>query len=441
MRLYYGWYVVAATFVAVSVSMGLSYYNNPVFYPAYIDEFQWSRAVVAAGGGISLFTLGLLSPVVGMLADNQFGVKKIILIGIICDGVSKISFGLMTNLPLYYLTSLLLGVGLVCTSVLTTKLFITKWFKKKEGLALGIVIAGNAVGGGLGPILTSYLLAHYGWRQTHFMLSFLLWTVALPIFYLIAKERPQDIGLLPDGEMPQQASDRSSDGALDLERDEAARSTDLTFRMALSTPTFWLICSAILLFHICTISISQHFVLFLTDQGFSLASASAGLSIILLASIFGRAGFGALSDHYSKKGLIIGAYLLLSVMAFTLFLMNTPLLPSSARSPVLVYLLAALIGLGYGGGIVCVPILAGSCFGSSSLGKILGLIMFFNALGGTIGPVMVGHLFDLHGDYRQGFLVISLAAFAAVLCLCFIKLRLRVDFDRSSAETAAVKIA
>jgi MFS family permease len=416
MRSYYGWYVVGATFLAISFCHGLAGFNNPVFYPAYVSEFQWGRAVVASGGSLSFAIFGILSPFIGVLIDNQFSVRKTILVGIFCFGLSKISFSFMRNLSYFYLAEVMLGMGLACTSSLTSKLFIAKWFRRKEGVALGIVISGSAVGGALGPLITSYVLRHYGWRETHLVLLAILWGIALPIFWFVSKEKPQDIGLLPDGAPPQALTQNNK---AHFFRGTGA-STDLNLRQALATKTFWLFCSAILLFFLCIISITEHLVLHLTDLGLNLDSASGALSLLLSGSILGRAGFGALSDRYSKKQLIIVAYLFLAVMTFVLFLMTIPYAPSFFRSKTAMYIIAAAIGIGFGGGFICLPLVVGECFGLPSLGKILGSITVFNAIGGAIGPILAGYLFDISGSYQFGFLLASIAAFVGVGCLTLI---------------------
>lgn len=415
LRPFYGWYIVAAASIVVSFCFGLAYYNNPVFYPAYIEEFRWNRTEVAAGAGVNFLVFGLMSPFIGMLSD-RLSVKKIILAGILCDAVAKIAFSFMYTLPHYYLMNVLVGVGIACTSMLTVKMLISKWFKRREGTALGIVVAATAVGGGFGPVLTSHLLSLFDWRVVQLVLGFIIFVIVVPVFWFVVRDKPQDLGLSIDGDPTPQTGDPNG---------LSNELPDLTLKQALNTPTFWLICAAILLFHVCVISISQHFVLHLTDKGLDLSSASVGLSILLSASIVGRLGFGALSDKYSKKRLIIMAYLILAVMSFLLFLIGTPLLSSLAKSTAAIYVVAALIGIGYGGGIVSVPVVAGKCFGLSSLGKIFGLIMLFNAIGGTIGPILAGYLFDMTGSYQWSFFLVSMAAFLAVACLLFIRTDLR----------------
>ncbi|MEA3333733.1 MAG: MFS transporter, partial [Pseudomonadota bacterium] len=51
---YYGWIIVAASFVTLGVAFGV-WYSFSVFYIAIINDFAWSRATTA--GVFSLFTI------------------------------------------------------------------------------------------------------------------------------------------------------------------------------------------------------------------------------------------------------------------------------------------------------------------------------------------------------------------------------------------------
>ncbi len=111
MRFYYGWYVVGATFLAISCCHGLAALNNPVFYPAYVNEFQWGRAVVASGGSLSFAIFGMLSPFIGVAIDNQFSVRKIILVGIICFERRDKCISINKNSKIVMVVSLVLHIN------------------------------------------------------------------------------------------------------------------------------------------------------------------------------------------------------------------------------------------------------------------------------------------------------------------------------------------
>lgn len=60
------------------------------------------------------------------------------------------------------------------------------------------------------------------------------------------------------------------------------------------------------------------------------------------------------------------------------------------------------------------PIIAG-LFGLSSHGLILGVIAFSFLLGGAVGPLLFGHIFDVTGSYEWGFLVCVAMSFVGLI--------------------------
>ena len=59
-----------------------------------------------------------------------------------------------------------------------------------------------------------------------------------------------------------------------------------------------------------------------------------------------------------------------------------------------------------------------SFFGTKFHGVLFGTVMFFGALGGTLGPVIIGRLFDVYRSYDHAFaLLIAFTLFGFVLTL------------------------
>src|SRR2546428_6694546 len=64
-RIFYGWWIVVATFLNLFFAVGIIFYGFPVFYPAFVESLGFTRAQVTQG-----FLLGFLvaGPPVGFLA-------------------------------------------------------------------------------------------------------------------------------------------------------------------------------------------------------------------------------------------------------------------------------------------------------------------------------------------------------------------------------------
>ena len=75
---------------------------------------------------------------------------------------------------------------------------------------------------------------------------------------------------------------------------------------------------------------------------------------------------------------------------------------------------SALLGIGLGSEADVAPYLLALYFGRKHFSVLYGLTWTAYAIGGGIGPVVVGHMYDHAGSYEPRFIVgLALVAFAA----------------------------
>src|SRR5690349_4252492 len=79
-----GWLTLFSSFCTLAIAFSFGLFSLPVFYPALVKSFGWTRAGVAGGGSIVLLLIGVMSPVVGWLADKYSA--KAVLLGGMCLG-------------------------------------------------------------------------------------------------------------------------------------------------------------------------------------------------------------------------------------------------------------------------------------------------------------------------------------------------------------------
>ena len=77
------------------------------------------------------------------------------------------------------------------------------------------------------------------------------------------------------------------------------------------------------------------------------------------------------------------------------------------KDPIYIWVGLALYGTGWGGLYTMIQLLTADLFGLLSLGKIMGVINILDTLGGGLGPVMTGYLYDLTQSYLVPFSVIT----------------------------------
>jgi MFS family permease len=158
----YGWVVVWACFVALSVIFGVAY-SFAAFFESFATEFSASRAAVSLVFGLSGLLYFVLGAFGGMLAD-RFGPRRVTSAGMLCIGAA-LGFGSMAQsmlqLTLVYGVGLGVGIALVYTPAIGC---VQPWFSRRRGLAAGIASAGIGAGTFGVPLLAAAAIAQMQWR-------------------------------------------------------------------------------------------------------------------------------------------------------------------------------------------------------------------------------------------------------------------------------------
>jgi MFS family permease len=87
----------------------------------------------------------------------------------------------------------------------------------------------------------------------------------------------------------------------------------------------------------------------------------------------------------------------------------------------MLYLFAGVYGVAHGAYFTLISPLAAELFGLGSHGVLVGIAFFCGNLGGAIGPVAAGHVFDSVHSYRPVFLVLTGVAVAALFLGALLK--------------------
>ena len=406
-EVYYGWWIVAASFSILLVTVGVGLYAPPIFLVPLQDHFGWSRAAIAGGSAAAALTVGTVAPLVGILID-RYGSRKVMTAGALLMGCAFCLFGAVRSLWQLYALNVIAAIGIASVAWLPNQTLISNWFERKRGQAMGIALAGIGFGGFAMPPLADFLITRFGWRVAFAALGSLVLLIVVTVSLALVRSKPEDMGLLPDGE-PLVSEEPAGDPIHETREEAGAKGSSLA--ESLRTSAFWILSLGHVLWSFGSMSIIGHLPAFLTDQGFEKMAAGA-LSLAIGCSIVGRLSFGMLADRFGKKGLMSLALILHALAVLCLFRIH-----SSGALPAFVI----LFGLGLGGGAVVVPLLIGECFGLRAFGKILGVITISATLGAATGPVLTGRIFDVLGSYDLAF-ILHIASFtAAGLAIYFLR--------------------
>jgi MFS family permease len=397
--IFYGWLILISGFLVLMVAWGCQF-SFSVFLVPLTEHFAWSRAHTAGIFSCNIFLFGVGSIFSGRLTD-RFGPRAVVGVGGALMGGGLILCAAIQNLwQLYLVYGVVIGLGVSSTwGPLAATL--TRWFTARRGLVLGSLSLGISLGIIVFPPFCHYLIDRFGWR-TAFVVLGVLTGLLLTGASLLLKRDPRGKGLNPYGE----ESGPPAGGNAPLAFPETRR--EWGFSEALATRTFWMILAAYLFWLVGFYMVSVHLAAFGTDTGLTPAASAFSVSLIGAGSLLGKVSMGALSDRVGPQKILVLNMFLQGLSIFGLI---------ASGSALWIYVLAALFGLAYGGIGPQLPLVTAQFFGLSSLGSIFGAIIFSGHIGGALGPLLGGKIFDLSRSYVWSF---SLGGAAVMIALALV---------------------
>jgi MFS family permease len=391
---FYGWVVVAVTFITMAIGVNARTAFS-LFFPPIISEFGWERGVTAGAFSFGFVVSGIVSPLIGRLMDRA-GPRAVMEVGVVLMG-GGLLLAPLTHEPwhLYVTIGVMVGAGSVCLGYSGQSLFLPNWFIRRRGLAMGIAFAGVGIGSVTLLPWVQYIIEQTGWRTACTAMGLMVLIVLAPINLLLRK-RPEDVGLLPDGDAAPHASAPKPVSNI---VDPAWAAIDWTLPRALRTARFWWIALGYFCGLYIWYAVQVHQTKFLLDIGFSPNVGVWALGVVSLLGIPGQIVLGHASDRIGRE-----AIWAISCLGFAICfaaLIGLKYQPSLW----LVYLMVFTQGaLGYGltsiMGAVVLEIFQGANYGS-----IFGTIMFSALAGGAAGPWVTGLLHDVTGTYTIAFTI------------------------------------
>ncbi len=402
---FYGWVIVAVTFVTMAIGVNART-SFSLLFPPIISEFGWDRGVTAGAFSFGFLVSAIMSPLMGKLMDRG-GPRAVMELGTVLMGAGLL-LAPLTSEPwhLYLTIGVLVGAGSICLGYSGQSLFLPNWFSRKRGLAVGLAFAGVGIGSATLLPWVQLMIEQTGWRTACTWLGVLVLVVLVPINLLLRK-RPQDMGLLPDGDAEPHPTAKPISNVVD----PAWASIDWTLGRAMRTSRFWWLALGLFGGLYTWYAVQVHQTKYLLDIGFSPSVAAWALALVSLFGVPGQIFLGHLSDRIGREWIWTISGLGFAICFAALIALEY------VPSMVLVYVMVVSQGLlGYGVtsimGAVVLEVFQGEHFGS-----IFGTLMLAALAGGAAGPLVTGMLHDHFGNYTLAFslgIVVCALASAAI---------------------------
>jgi MFS family permease len=426
---FYGWVVVAVTFVTMAVGVNARTAFS-LFFPPILQEFGWERGLTAGAFAFGFLISNLFIPFLGRAMD-RWGPRVILPAGVltVCAGLGLATF-VQRPWQLYVTLGVLVATGTTVVGYTGQAFFLPNWFVRRRGLAMGLAFSGVGIGSMvLFPSLQRMIDA-FGWRAACWTLAAILAAVVVPLNAILARQRPEDLGLAPDGDPAPRGGERRVDNVAD----PAWAAVDWTVRRALRTPRFWWVFVGFVTGLTAWYAVQVHQTKYLIEIGFTPAVAATALGLVSFTGIGGQIGLGHLSDRIGREWAWTLACLGFAICyAALLVLRRHP-------DPAWLWVMVGAQGLlGYGISSVFGSIVA-ELFQGRHYGSIFGLLGAAAGAGAGLGPFMAGVLYDRTGRYTEAFLVaIACCAISAVAIWRAAPRKVRVVAGRLARMRAAAR--
>lgn len=412
-KVFYGWWIVFVCTWGLLVAYGSRFYSFGVFFKPMMKDLGWTRAMTASAFGISTILYGLLSPFVGKLID-KYGPRFVISTGAFVGGIGFMLCYFTTSLVQFYIFyTVIMTIGISLTGVVSTNAAVAKWFTKKRAFVMGIVAAGIGLGAVILVPVAQWLVSNFGWRMSFVYMGLIVWIPLIPLSLILLRAKPQDMGLLPDGD--KEATSIANPATAGSSPQPKTAPVTWTLKEAMGTSAFWLISANEFVFLIVYMAIIIHIVPYSTDLGHSGVVAAFSIALLTGCSIPSKLIGGWLGDRISLRKLLIAGFVIM-ILALVIF-------PNilGVKSLFNFYLFVICIGVGYGMIWPLTPAWISKLYGAPSTGVVWGGVIMIATWGGGLGPIIAGLIYDSTKSYSLFFLCAAVILIAGMALLFFVK--------------------
>ncbi|MFC1869553.1 MFS transporter, partial [Thermodesulfobacteriota bacterium] len=265
LRFYYGWVIIAVSFLTIFLSLGTRV-SFGVFYVAILGEFGWGRAETAGAFSLALVCHAIFAPVTGTFID-RIGPRRLFPLGAILLFLGLLAASRINNIWHLYLIFGVMAIGINIISVAPHMSIVHRWFIRKKGLAIGLMMSGVGLGGLVLVPFSELMIETFSWRWAFIILSGIILCILLPLTAIFHRSYPTDVGQYPDGIVPEKDDSLNLHSERDAVSPEAQRSW--SFASAIRVKSFWSLELAIMCEGLIMSMLWVHLAVFIVDVGYS----------------------------------------------------------------------------------------------------------------------------------------------------------------------------
>ncbi len=400
-RLFYGWVILAIAGIGIFASGPGQSHIFSVFIGPIGDDLGISATAIASAYGLATLVAALGLPLMGRLVDRH-GTRRMLSVSAILLGAACIAFGFVPSavmLAFGFAALRFFGQG---SLMLNCGNLVSQWFEKRRGLALSLMMLGFSLSMAVHPALSEWLIEQVGWRQAYLWLGLMTWVLLVPLVAVFVRHRPEDVGLVPDG---------NGGGATGASRVSDA-DVGMTLGEALGTPAFYIIGAG--LFAITMLVTALHFfqVSIMVEHGLDRSLAARVFTIAAVTMVVAMPLYGRLLDIAESRYMFA---LGLAIQAAALVAMTVTYDLAGA------VFYGVIFGCNNAASLSLFSFMWPRYFGRKHLGSIQGTGQMIMVVGASLGPLPLGAAYDLFGDFDAALRILAVLPLACAVLALFLR--------------------
>ena len=399
--MFHGWFMAILAGLVMALVEAPLFHGLPIWSPVVRNTFGWTAGQMSLAFALTRVEGGVMGPLEGFLIQ-KLGPRRMTFIGMTIAGLGFVLFSQIRELWQLYVAFILMGMGTSLGTWLPMMTMLNNWFVRRKAMAMSLAMEGFALGGVILPVALAWAIGgtdpniseRFGWRTSALFIGILIGAAGFP-FALLLRDRPEDLGLKPDG-------DSSVPPALSPAQAIVTRAETqeegFTWQEAVRTAAFWLISFGHATSSIIIVTIFVHLGLMLDDRGFSLQAISLIAALYTAVNVVFVPIGGYLTDKVPVRIVAFWFSALQGVAVVVLVL---------ARNMEMLILFAVLLGIGFGGRTACTTAIRGVYFGRKAFATITGISMVPMNIMLFAAPIYAGFMRDATGNYNVSFLTVA----------------------------------
>ncbi|PSL43994.1 sugar phosphate permease [Salsuginibacillus halophilus] len=399
---FYGWIIVAVAALTVFFSGPGQTYSISVFIDAYVDDLGWSRTTISSLYSVATLGAGFTLFLIGRLVDKKGQRMMTAVIGTLlalaCFWNAILIGPVMMFIGFFMLR--LFGQG---SMTLIPNTLIPQWFDQLRGRAISFMTLGGLVSAAALPPMNLFLINSFGWRSAWMFWGIMLLLLFVPAAWFFIRNRPQNVGLLPDDA----GAGKEGKELADAENHAQAQfDASFTLQDALHTKAFWFILFCAAVPSLVNTGITFHLFSIMAEREIPRTATAFLLSLMPIAAFTFTLVSGFIVERVAPRKLFAAAFLLKSLLLVWLVF-------ADALWAVGLYVI--LWGVFEGTTKICNNIIWPNYFGLAHLGRLRSLATTAIVIGSALGPLPFGYAFDVFNSYNEILLLMILLTATAMI--------------------------